>query len=221
MVFAPSPAGDLVQGWCARRRVRDHGADRRRWERVRTSYPQSVGISEPLRVETDRLLLREVDTGDLQDVHRVFASNPDFLQLREEMAPYDLESVTRYWEMAKLDPRRHVLLVVHKNTGMVIGVLDFVDQSPVDGEPWIGLVMIHSGHHRHGFGTEAVHAVAGFVGSQGRRGVRMAVIEDNETGLAFARHAGFEAYGQAGAAAVGTNRRVASMELLVDRRNAE
>ena len=52
------------------------------------------------------MLLREVDTGDLQDVHRVFASNPDFLALREEMAPYDLESVTRYWEVATLDPGR-------------------------------------------------------------------------------------------------------------------
>jgi RimJ/RimL family protein N-acetyltransferase len=162
------------------------------------------------------LLLREVDRGDLQDVHRVFASNPDFLRLREEVAPYDLESVTRYWEVATLDPERHVLLVVHENTGIVIGVLDFVDQSPADGKPWIGLVMIDHSHHRQGFGTEAVRAVASFVGSQGRRGVRMAVMEDNETGLAFARHVGFETFGQGGAAVGGTNRRVASMELLVD-----
>ena len=175
---------------------------------------------EPLRLGTDRLLLREVDTDDLQDVHRVFASNPDFLALREEMAPYDLESVTRYWEVATLDPRRHVLLVVHRNTGIAIGVVDFVDQSPADGKPWIGLVMIHGGQQRHGFGTEAVRAVTGFVGSQGHRGVHMAVIEDNETRSAFARHAGFEAYGQAGAAAEGTNRRVALMELLVDPRDA-
>lgn len=215
----PLPWSDLVQDWRARRRVGDHAAGRRSSEYVRASYPQSVGTSEPLRLGTDRLLLREVDTGDLQDVHRVFASNPDFLQSREEMAPYDLESVTRYWEVATLDPGRHVLVVVHKNTGIVIGVMDFVDQSPADGKPWIGLVMIHRGHQRHGFGTEAVHAVAGFVGSQGHRGVRMAVIEDNETGLAFARHVGFEAYGQAGAAAGGTNRRVASMELLVDPRD--
>ena len=153
-------------------------------------------------------------------MHRVFASNPDFLQLREEMAPYDLESVTRYWEAATLGPGRHVLVVVHKDTGIVIGVLDFVDQSPADGRPWIGLVTIHRDHQRRGFGTEVVHAVAGFVGSHGHHGVRMAVIEDDETGLAFARHVGFEAYGQAGAAAGGTNRRVARMELSVNPQSA-
>lgn len=149
----------------------------------------------------------------------MFASNPDFLQLREEMAPYDLESVTRYWEAAALDPGRHVLLVAQKNTGIAIGVLDFVDQSPADGKPWIGLVMIDRDHQRHGFGTEAVRAVAGLVGSQGHRSVRMAVIEESETGLAFAGHVGFEASGHAGSAARGTNRRVVPMELLVDPRD--
>jgi RimJ/RimL family protein N-acetyltransferase len=172
-----------------------------------------VGTGERLLFGTNRLLLREVDSGDLRDMHRVFASNPDFLQLREEMAPYDLESVTRYWEAATLGPGRHVLVAVHKDTGIVIGVLDFVDRSPADGMPWIGLVMIHRDHQRRGFGTEAVQAVAGFVGSQGHRGVRMAVIEDDETGSAFARHVGFEAYGHADPSAGGADRRVALMEL--------
>ena len=44
----------------------------------------------------------------------------------------------------------------------------------------------------------------------------MAVIEDNEAGLAFARDVGSEAFGQADTAAGGTDRRVASMELVVD-----
>lgn len=165
--------------------------------------------------------LREVGSGDLPDLNRVFASNPDFLQLREEMAPYDLESVTRYWEAASLDPGRHILLLVLKSTGSAIGLLDFVDRSPADGKPWIGLVMIHRDHQRQGFGTEAVRSAVDFVGSQGHRGVRMAVLEANETGFAFARHLGFEAYRQAGAAEEGTNRRLALMELLVDARNGE
>jgi RimJ/RimL family protein N-acetyltransferase len=165
---------------------------------------------------TDRLLLREVDSGDLQDLHGVFASNPDFLQLREEIASYDLESVTQYWETASVDPGRHVLLVVDEKAGIAIGLLDFVDQSPTDGKPWIGLVMIHGGHQRHGFGTEAVHAVTDLVGSRGHRSVRMAVIEDNEQCFAFAHHMGFEAYGQAGAAGEGTNKQVTLMELLID-----
>jgi RimJ/RimL family protein N-acetyltransferase len=174
---------------------------------------------EPLHLGTDRLQLRDVDTGDLQDLHRVFASNPDFLQLREEIESYDLESVTRYWDAASFDPGRHVLLIVNKNTGVAVGLLDFVDQSPADGRPWIGLVMIHRSHQRHGFGTEAVRAVTDLVGSWGHRSVRMAVTEGNENGVAFARHVGFRSYGQAGTAGEGTNERVALMELSIDPRD--
>lgn len=159
------------------------------------------------------MLLREVDTGDLEDLHRVFASNSDFLRLREEMAAYDLESVTRYWEIAALDPGRHILLIVHKDTGIAIGLLDFIEQSPTDGRPWIGLVMIHVDHQRQGFGTDAVLAVTDHVRSGEHGGVHMAVIERNEKGLTFARHIGFEAYGQGGAIAEGTDERVTLMKL--------
>lgn len=188
---------------------------------VDSFYHQTMRTGEPLHLDTDRLLLREVDTGDLHNMHRVFASNPDFLQLREDIASYDLESVTRYWELASLDPGRHVLLIVDTNTGMAIGVLDFVEQSPADGQPWIGLVIIHRDQQRQGLGTEAVHAVTDLVRSQGHRSVRMAVIDNNEPGLAFARHVGFEAYGQADAAAAGTNEQVALMELQLDPQDAE
>ncbi len=174
----------------------------------------------PPHLSTDRLLLREVGPGDLQDLHAMFASNPDFLQLREEITSYDLESVTQYWEAASVDPGRHVLLIVHKKTGIAIGLLDFVDQSPADGKPWIGLVMIDRNHQRHRFGTEAVHAVTDLVGSQGHRSVRMAVIEDNEQGFAFADHMGFDAYGQAGAAWKGANKQVTLMELQIDPEDA-
>lgn len=181
---------------------------------------KTVRTGEPLHLNTDRLLLREVHFGDLQDVHEMFASNPDFLQLRDEIGSYDLESVTQYWDVAAFDPGRHLLLVVHKNTGIAIGLLDFVDQSPADGKPWIGLAMIHRHHQRRGFGTEAVHALIDLFASRGYRSVRMAVIEGNELGLAFARHVGFEPSAQASAEAEGTTERVALMELLIDPQDA-
>lgn len=186
---------------------------------MHTSYPRIMNTGEPIGLHTDRLLLREVDSSDLEAVHRVFDSNPDFLQFREMMESYDLDSVTRYWEAASFDSARHVLLVVRKDTGIAIGLLDFIDQSPTDGKPWVGLIMIHDEHQRHGFGTEAVRAVTDLVGSRGHRSVRMAVITGNEKGSAFARHVGFEAYGQAGAREEGAHE-VALMELSIDPRDA-
>ena len=162
--------------------------------------------------ETERLLLREAERADLPDVHGMFASNPEFLALRDDIASYDLAAVTRYWEMATLDPDRHVLVIVDKEAGAPVGLVDFARRSPADGLPWIGLVMTHGHHQGRGVGTEAVRAVTDHLASEGHTAVRMAVVEGNEAGLEFARRVGFEAYGHS-AAPMGTPGQVVLLEL--------
>ncbi len=138
--------------------------------------------------------MREAVADDLDSLHLIFGSNPDFLKLREDIAEggYDLASVKRYWELAMLDAARHLLVVIEKETGANVGLLDFVDESPADGRPWIGLVLIHHSLQRRGLGAEAVMAIAAHLGSLGHKTLRMAVIERNESGLAFADSVGFE-----------------------------
>lgn len=154
--------------------------------------------NQVLRWETDRLQIREVEARDLEDLHAVFASNADFLWLRENIAAtnagYDLTALSHYWEHAALDPGRYVLSVCAKQGGPAIGLVDFVDQSPADGMPWIGLVVIHADHQRRGVGSEAVMAVTAHLQLQGHSAVRMAVLEDNEAGKEFARSLGFKDY---------------------------
>ncbi len=172
---------------------------------------------EPLRLETDRCRLRPVGAGDLDDVYRVFASNPSFLTLREDIAAapggYDPVAVRQYWELADLDPDRHLLLAADRETGTTVGLVDFVDRSPADGLPWIGLVMVHRSHQRRGIGSEIVRAMMAHLASMGNPGVRMAVIEGNQPGLGFARSVGFQGYGGAEASTPGASRRVVLMEL--------
>jgi RimJ/RimL family protein N-acetyltransferase len=167
-----------------------------------------------MELETERLLLGEAVAADVEHVHRVFSSNPDFLKLRPDIAAaggYDLASVRRYWEGAQLDPVRHVLVVLDGETSETVGLIDFVTESPTDGYPWIGLVLVHRGYQRHGIGTEAVAAVAAHLREEGHPVVRMAVIKGNEVGLAFACSVGFEAV--ADAPTVGPGAQVLVMEL--------
>lgn len=174
----------------------------------RLSYPLAMEL------ETERLLLGEAEAADVEQMHRVFSSNPDFLELRPDIAAaggYDVASVRRYWEGAQLDPVRHVLVVLDGETDETVGLIDFVTESPTDGYPWIGLVLVDRDRQRHGIGTEAVAAVAGHLGEEGHSVVRMAVIEGNEVGLAFARSVGFEAV--ADAPKVGPGARVLVMQL--------
>lgn len=172
------------------------------------SYPS------PMELETERLVLKEAEPADLEHMYHVFSSNPDFLEIRPDIAAtggYDLASVRRYWEGARLDPRRHVLAVLDGETNETIGLIDFVTESPTDGYPWIGLVLVHRSRQRHGIGTEAVATVAAHLRAEGHPAVRMAAIEGNEAGLAFAGSVGFEAVTEA--ETTGTEARVLVMEL--------
>jgi RimJ/RimL family protein N-acetyltransferase len=167
-----------------------------------------------MELTTERLQLRDAEAEDLEHVHRAFSSNPDFLELRPDIAAaggYDLASVRRYWEGAQFDRVRHVLVVLDGETDETVGLIDFVTESPADGYPWIGLVLVDRDRQRHGIGTEAVGAVAAHLRQQGHAVVRMAVMEGNEAGLAFARSAGFEAV--ADAPTMGPRGRVLLMEL--------
>ena len=165
-------------------------------------------------LKTERLLLRGAETADLGHIHEAFLSNPDFVELRPDIAAsggYDLASVRQYWEDAQLDPMRHVLVVVNGETGESVGLIDFVTESLLDGYPWIGLVLVHLDRQRHSIGTEAVAAVAAHLREESHPAVRMAVIEGNEVGLAFASSLGFVAVTDAPTVRPGA--RVVVMEL--------
>lgn len=146
-------------------------------------------------LETERLVLKEAEPADLENLHQVFISNTEFLELRPDVAAtggYDVASVRRYWEGARLDPRRHILTIRDGATNETIGLIDFVTESPADGYPWIGLVLVAESRQRHAIGTETVAAVVAHLRAEDHLAVRMAVIESNEAGLAFARSLGFE-----------------------------
>jgi len=148
----------------------------------------------------------------------VFRSNPEFLSLRDNVSAtaggYDQTSVKQYWELATLDPQRHLMLVVETATGAAVGLVDFVDQSPFDGLPWIGLVMIHRRCQRRGAGTEALNGVANHLASQGSPAVRMGVFQSDEAGLELARRCGFEPYGSAQVPTLETAQEVVLLELV-------
>jgi GNAT superfamily N-acetyltransferase len=96
-------------------------------------------------------------------------------------------------------------------TSETIGLIDFVTESPTDGYPWIGLVLVHRSRQRQGIGTEMLTTVAAHLHADGHPAVRMAVIEGNEAGLAFARSLDFETVTHV--PTTGTESRVLVMEL--------
>jgi RimJ/RimL family protein N-acetyltransferase len=168
-------------------------------------------------LETERFRLREVSAGDLDEICAVFASNPTFLALRDNAAApsggYDPATVKQYCEGALLDPARHLLVVTHKESGATVGLVDFIDESPADEMPWIGLVIIHRSYQRAGAGTSVVQAIAAHLESLSHRAVRMAVMEGNEAGLGFLRSIGCDEFASTSVSTAGEARKAVLFEL--------
>ncbi len=142
-------------------------------------------------LETERLVLREVEADDLPALLPVYRSNPDYLALTEGPDGYDLAKLERDWHLAQVTPGRQMLALVLKESGEVVGVLDYLDANPSDATPWIGLVIVHEKVQRRGLAAEALRALL-----DRWPVVRAGVIEGNERGLGLVRRLGFREVGR-------------------------
>lgn len=122
----------------------------------------------------------------LLDVAR---SNPEFLATHEgsadEPGRFDRGMLERDLAVAALDPDRSSYAILRADDGTVVGWADVLDRHPRDEVPWIGLLEIHAGHQRQGYGREAAAALAEDQRSRGRTRLRVGVDEGNEAAAAF------------------------------------
>jgi RimJ/RimL family protein N-acetyltransferase len=145
--------------------------------------------------ETDRLLIRELDGADLAALLPVYTSNPRYLALTEgsrgEAGHYDLGMLERDYAIATTTPARRMAGVYLKPELEPVGVVDWLVESPSDGKPWIGLVIVHAARQRQGVGREALVGVVDHLRERRLSEVRAGVPERNDAGRALARSAGF------------------------------
>lgn len=109
---------------------------------------------------TERLDVRAVEEADLDALLAVYLSRPDVLAVTEgsagEAGHYDRGMLERDLWLSELDPARHTAGLFEREGGTCVGVLDWVEEGPNDSLPWVGLVMVHAGHARRGYGREAL-----------------------------------------------------------------
>jgi RimJ/RimL family protein N-acetyltransferase len=153
-------------------------------------------LTAPPAIETERLRLEPVAEGELPVLLEVFLGNPEYLEWTEG-GDYDLGMLQRDWEVARVDPQRHMLALRERATGELVGVIEYLDHNERDGHPWIGLIMVASARQREGFAAEAMGAVADQIHMNWASPLRLAVIDQNTAGMQLALALGFEPYGEA------------------------
>jgi RimJ/RimL family protein N-acetyltransferase len=132
---------------------------------------------------------------DLPRVLDVFHSNPQYLEWTEG-GDYDLDALREDRESAQKQPGRHMLAIRDRDSGEVVGVLEYLENNEGDGHPWIGLIIVDAARQQEGIGGEAVAAVCDHINLNWAQPVRLAVIDENRAGLALAIALGFQPYGE-------------------------
>lgn len=146
--------------------------------------------------ETERLLVRDLVEDDLEAVFEVYASNPGYLELTSgaggEPGLYDLEMLKRDFVVARMTPGRRMAGIFLKDSGEPVGVLDWMEEHPSDGKPWIGLLIVHADRQRLGIAAEVFEGLADRLRARRVDRVRAAVIARNDAGNALARRLRFD-----------------------------
>jgi RimJ/RimL family protein N-acetyltransferase len=143
--------------------------------------------------ETERLVVRAPDDGELQAMLAVYDSNPFYIELTEGVAgAYDLGRLERDLAVAHSTPGRELAAVLEKESGELIGVLDTLLENESDGKPWIGLLMIRADRQHEGFASEVVLGFGDRLRELGVSVVRSGVIDGNEAGRRLTERLGFE-----------------------------
>jgi RimJ/RimL family protein N-acetyltransferase len=154
-------------------------------------------VDEPIELESARLVIREVAPDDLPLLLPVYLSNPEYVAQSEgsrgEAGYFDLEMFQRDWQIAQMTPGRHMLGMYLKETNEAVGLADFLEEDPEDGQPWLGFLMIARAHQRQRLGTEAFTCLAGyFKNHYGWPSLRVGVMKANTGALVFWRRLGFQ-----------------------------
>jgi RimJ/RimL family protein N-acetyltransferase len=150
---------------------------------------------ELITLETERLRLDLVTEADLPRLLEIFRSNPQYLEWTEG-GEYDLETLREDWRGAQETEGRHMLALRDRQTGETAGVLEYLENNPDDGHPWIGLIMVSAERQQNGLAAEAMEAVCNLITLNWASPIRLGMIDENHPGLALAVSLGFQPYGE-------------------------
>ncbi|MED3645196.1 GNAT family N-acetyltransferase [Caldifermentibacillus hisashii] len=119
-----------------------------------------------------RLYASLIKEDDLEELYQIYISNKDYLQLTEGISDgigvYTKEQVAEWMG-------RKTLGIYMRDNMKLIGVLEYMERA-VDGNPWIGLIMIHNQYQSQGYGSEFLKSFLCWAQHQGWNEIRAVVI---------------------------------------------
>jgi len=134
-------------------------------------------------------IIRTIDEGDLQKTLEVYQQVEDFLSLGP-VPKASMEMVLADMEHSKQSGG--FFCVIHDRTGDQIGVLDFVPER-TEGIAFLSLLMISQRARHQGNGRAIVGKLESYLRRKyGTQTIESGVQTNNDQGIGFWKHCGFE-----------------------------
>ncbi len=132
----------------------------------------------------------------LTEIATLYATNHAFFELSGDFPDPGRITVEQV-AAALADELAHegAEVLLARSAGRLVGLAATLahhpDHASEDPDPWIGLLLIDATAHREGYGRAVVALVEDRFRAAGRSGVRLAVLDGNEKGLAFWQSQGY------------------------------
>lgn len=133
----------------------------------------------------------------LSEIATLYATNHAFFELSGDFPDPGRITVEQV-AAALADELAHdgAEVLLARSAGRLVGLAATLARHPDpaadDPDPWIGLLLIDATTHREGYGRAMVALVEDRFRAAGRSGVRIAVLDANDKGLAFWQAQGYE-----------------------------
>ncbi|GAB2598685.1 hypothetical protein Aab01nite_74800 [Paractinoplanes abujensis] len=123
---------------------------------------------------------------ELDSLYGICLSRPEYWRVSGDL---DLGTLSRAEVEVML---REDTVVAREDGDRVVGFAQLLDEHPIDGHPWIGLLLVDGRLGRRGHGRAIVAAIEDRYRSAGAPALRLGVLVGNEPALAFWRALGYE-----------------------------
>ncbi len=151
-------------------------------------------MTTPFPAQSQRLRYRELGEADLEQLVFLYNSNPVYMQVSAGKPAVTLEEVRRDYAENKEYPDSVELLVSEADSGEIAGVFMFILNNPRDNQPWLGLLMLHSGKQGKGYAKECLQTLVDWLRENGFSSLHLGVLEANRRVVPIYEACGFQVY---------------------------
>ncbi|CAM5793184.1 MULTISPECIES: GNAT family N-acetyltransferase [Brevibacillus] len=151
-------------------------------------------MPSPFPASSQHLLYFPVEESDFDELLSVYNSNPDYMEYaygKREVTVQTVES--DHAENLAMEDSYSILLR-SRSTRDLVGIAQFILRNPRDGNPWLGLIMLHKDHQGKGYAQHFLDTLIAWYKENGYTSLHLGVLDKNRGVVPFYEKCGFRVY---------------------------